>query len=378
MASASDELLAMYKDYDKEVQNRQPVEAPSLDHPFWGKEDTVEQNTWEWPAQPANSTGTMLVSQLLKCNATRLPGPDFEMPVFSEETSWSAKAITHIPDLNDDDIKNYVIPIEAGYWFCYGLRLNKPVFLSGVKGCGKSALPKRIAGILNWPFLRKQMAKDLDSSEFFGQWIAKNGSTEFVQGDLPQAATLGMIFMVDEISNAPPELHPALHQCLEKGGKIYLNSKDGDIEDKIILPEPTFRMVATDNTRGQGDSRGHYAGTDVMNSATMDRFRVMIVMDYMSKAQERKVLKTTVPGVNDKLASMLIEVATKVRTAYSAGDISETLSMRPMIEWAEKVVLTHNIMKSLEVTFLNKIESDSERQEIQSYVQAIFGSLLND
>jgi len=374
--SASDQLLDMYSKYDEEVRKREPKVSANTEHPFWGSKKQQADNKFIWPDMPDNCSGSILVSALLKTKPEKLPGPDFEMPLFNKETDWPTSVQNHIPELTDEDIANYVMPIEPGYWFCYGLRLNKPVFLSGVKGCGKSAMPKRIAAMLNWPFLRKQMAKDLDSSEFFGQWTAKNGSTEFVPGDLPQAALSGMIFMIDEISNAPPELHPALHQSLEKGGKIYLNSKDGDIEDKIIQPNPTFRMVATDNTRGQGDSRGHYAGTDIMNSATMDRFRVMVVMDYMPKAQEIKVLQDTVPGVNKKFASMLVDVATKVRKAYSAGDLSETLSMRPMIEWAEKAVLTHDIMQSLEVTFLNKIESESERQEIQSYVQAVFGALL--
>jgi cobaltochelatase CobS len=136
--------------------------------------------------------------------------------------------------------------------------------------------------------------------------------------------------------------------------------------------------MATDNSRGQGDARGHYAGVDVMNSATMDRFRVMIVMDYMSKAQEKKVLKNTVPGMTDLLAKKMIEVAWRVRAGYSAGDLSETLSMRPLIEWAEKAILTRDIMGSLKITMLNKIESESERQEITAYVQSVFGSLLEE
>ena len=297
------------------------------------------------------------------------------MPVFNAE-HWDPKARNQIPNATDEDIRHYVAPHDATYWFCYGLRLNKPSFLSGVKGCGKSALPKFVAAKLNWPFLRKQMAKDLDSSEFFGQWVARDGSTTFIPGDLPQAAEYGMILMIDEISNAPPELHPSLHQCLEKGGKIYLNSEAGDIEDKIVQPADTFRVVATDNTRGQGDSRGHYAGTDVMNSATMDRFRVMIHMDYMDKDQEKEVLKNTVPGITDKMASMMLDVAARVRASYAKGDLSETLSMRPLIEWAEKTMWTRDIMKSLDTTFINKIESDSERAAVTSDVQAVFGSKL--
>jgi MoxR-like ATPase len=382
---ATDDLLNLYKDYEDEIEQlsqKRREAAPSVakpddptTHPLWGELNSLDEDyTTLWPTQPGNAVGVMLVSKIIGCPVKKLPGPDFEMPVF-EQDSWSTEVAQHIPDSTDLDIVNYVAPIEATYWFCYGLRLNKPSFLSGVKGCGKSALPKFIAAMLQWPFLRKQMAKDLDSSEFFGQWVADEGSTKFIPGDLPQAAEAGMILLLDEISNAPPELHPALHQALEKGGKIYLNSEAGNIENKIVVPGDTFRVVATDNTRGQGDSRGHYAGTDVMNSATMDRFRVMVMMDYMDKKAEIKVLKNTVPGVNDKLAGLMVDVATRVRASYAAGDLSETLSMRPLIEWAEKTVWTRNILRSLQTTFINKIESASERSEVESHVQAVFGSL---
>jgi cobaltochelatase CobS len=374
MSSKSDELLSMFDDYNNTIEGASTGVSSKKKKSSELWDDSFE---FLWPELPENCVGTKLVSDLLMVTASQLPGPDFEMPVFDRDTSWPEEASVHIPFPDEEDIEHYVIPIEAGYWFCYGLRVNKPVFLSGVKGCGKSTLPKRICSLLNWPFVRKQMAKDLDSSEFFGQWVAHDGSTEFVLGDLPQAAILGMVFLVDEISNAPPELHPSLHWTLEKGGSIYLNSKDGDIKDKIIHPKDTFRIVASDNTCGQGDSKGHYAGTDVMNSATMDRFRVMIVMDYMSKGQEKRVLMDTVPGCTDMLASKMIDVAIRTRAAYAAGDLSETLSMRPLIEWAEKAVLTRDILSSLQLTLLNKIDSESERLEIKTYVQTVFGSLLS-
>ena len=366
--AAAEELMAIYNDYTGKVGTVSTMTkiAPTL----W--DDTMAIT---FPAHPSNATGEILVSKLLKVKANKLPGPDFTMPVF-EASSWPTEIHQHIPRLDESDIEHYVYPIDASYWFCYGIRMNKPVFLSGVKGCGKSTLPKKIAADLNWPFLRKQMAKDMDSSEFFGSWTSKDGSTHFIPGDLPQAASAGMMFLIDEISNAPNELHPALHQCLEKNGKIYLNSKAGDIHEKIVIPHECFRAIASDNTRGQGDTRGAYAGTDVMNSATMDRFRVMVVMDYMDRKQELMVLKNTVPGATDLLCEKVLDVAAKVRASYQAGDLSETLSMRPLIEWIEKAVFTRDVMKSLEVTMLNKIDSDSERSQVISFVQAIFGSLL--
>lgn len=370
MGKAAEELKKLYETYEA-TSTGDPTSTPPKENPLW--DSTFE---FAWDAMPANAIGDRHVSALLDCSPDQLPGPDFLMPLFDRGTSWPSNVAVHIPDEDEEDIKHYVIPIDAGYWACYAIRTNKAAFLSGVKGCGKSALLKYIASQLNWPFVRKQMAKDLDSSEFFGQWISRGGNTEFVLGDLPQAAIGGMLFLIDEISNAPPELHPALHWALEKNGRIYLNSKDGDIEDKIIIPAETFRMFASDNTRGQGDARGHYAGTDVMNSATMDRFRVMIHMDYMNKPQELKVLQKTVPGITAKLSGMLIDVAAKTRAGYSSGDLSETLSMRPLIEWAEKCVLTKDILGALHVTFLNKIDSESERTEIISYVQQVFGSLL--
>lgn len=369
IGKAAEELKSMYENYDGRA-DYEPTSAVKT-NPLW--DDTFE---FQWPTMPKNSSKDILVSKLLGVPVKKLPGPDFSMPVF-ETSDWPSNMESHIPNSLDEDIQHYVVPTEAGYWFCYALRTNKPAFMSGVKGCGKSTLPKYICGQLKWPFLRKQMAKDLDSSEFFGQWISRNGNTEFIPGDLPQAALGGMVFLIDEISNAPPELHPALHWSLEKNGRIYLNSKDGDIEDKIIIPKETFRMCASDNTRGQGDVRGHYAGTDVMNSATMDRFRVMISMDYMSEKQELTVLKNTVPGCTDRLGQLLIQVAKKTRAGYACGDLSETLSMRPLIEWAEKCVLTKDVTGALTTTFLNKIDSESERNEIISYVQSVFGSLLN-
>jgi len=372
MTTRSDELLQIFEEYDASAAKKLKTDGPKKKS-LWEEDFEVK-----WPAMPVNAVGAKRVSDLLECKPNKLPGPDFEMPMFDREQSWPEYVQVHIPSPDEADIEHYVMPIEAAYWVCYALRVNKPFFCSGVKGCGKSTLPKRICALLNWPFIRKQSAKDLDSSEFFGQWKAEEGNTVFVPGDLPQAAVMGAVFLIDEISNLPPELHPALHQVAEKGGRIYLNSQAGDVETKIVELAETFRLGASDNTRGQGDSRGHYSGTDVMNSATMDRFRVMVVMDYMDRKLEKKVLKNTVPGVTDLLADKMLNVAARVRAAYSAGDLSDTLSMRPLIEWAEKAILTHDIMGSLTMTMLNKIESESERKEIESYVQASFGGLLNE
>ncbi len=373
---AAAELMAKYEDYKGTVSGRvkDTAEKAKTTTPAELWNDKVAMT---FPPLPSNSIGGVKVSKLLKVSSKKLPGPDFDMPMFSQSESWPEDVKQYIPTLDEPDIENYVFSTVPAYWFCYAIRLNKPAFLSGVKGCGKSTMPKRLAAELNWPFLRKQMSKTLDSTEFFGNWTVKDGETKFALGDLPQAAMAGMIMVVDEFSNAPNELHPSLHQVLEKNGRIYLNSSDGTIAEKIIEPTETFRIVATDNTRGQGDTRGHYAGTDVVNSATMDRFRVMIVMNYMTKAAEKQVLMDTVPQCTDLLAGLMIDVATKVRAAYDAGDMSETLSLRPLIEWAEKAVFTKDIMGALEYTMLNKIDSDSERQEIISYVKTVFGSLLD-
>lgn len=390
-SSAKEELERMFDEYADQMaamegaHKERLVEAAEdagLIDPLWGDKDAPNPyGDVLKPKLPSNRANSMPISELLckmlqrTVTPEELPGFDFEVATYTDDC-WPAAGQALIPDPDGPAIKHYVPVIDRIYWFFYSVTYNKPIYFYGDKGAGKSTLPEYCAAFIRHPLYRHEGKENMTTEDFFGMMTAKDGSTVFSPGCAPQMGKIGSWFLMDEVSNAPSEVHVGLHYMLENGGKIFLAGSDGEVEDLIITPAESFRLFCSDNTNGTGDTSGKYAGTNVLNSAFIDRFMTMLEIKYMDPETELKVLQANFPMMQPKLGKLMIKVANQIREGYRKGELSETLSLRGILEWTAKALLTRDVIESLRITHLNKTDSESEKAEIISYVQANFGSLI--
>lgn len=261
--------------------------------------------------------------------------------------------------------------VELAQWelLGVGIQTKTPVFIFGPTGCGKTSGAKELAAALNQPVRRVQMNKDWEYEAFVGckelvQTPEGNTITTFEDGVLTEAIRKGYWFLLDEMDAAPPDILLALQGVLEDGVLVLPTGE-------VVEPHPDFRLIATGNTNGRGDDTGLYAGTHVLNEATLDRFGVVIKADYPDTPTSIKILVDRT-GIDIGKARKMQECAVKVREALANDACSCTFSLRRLIRWAELTVLLGDTRRAAEAAVTNKLSGDDEKF-VNGLIQRYFG-----
>lgn len=238
--------------------------------------------------------------------------------------------------------------------------LDLPVLTVGPRGSGKTSAIIALAASIGQPVRRINMNGQTRSRDFVGyrnleyEETIENGETVvrqtigWVDGILPAALRAGHWLIIDELDAAPPGVLFALQSVLEPERTLYLPENGGEVvrppgflahaTDQDGNPYPreqqsSFRVFGTANTIGLGDDSGFYAGTNLINAATLDRF-VVISADYPAPALEAKIVSQR-GGLSDVDASSLVMFAGKIRDAVEKDACSITVSTRQLIAWAK-------------------------------------------
>lgn len=245
-------------------------------------------------------------------------------------------------------------------------------YMAGPAGVGKSSLVEYLCALTGRPMVRMNMSEDVESSSYLGQLTVKVGEgTVWVDGPVAECAKYGGVFLLDEIDRGTAGNLMPLQWLLEDKGKVFLRDKPGTVEEKTITPHPDFRLVATGNTVGAGDDTGMFASANVLDSATIDRFKTTVNMTYMPAAQEQAMLKAKVPGLSAALAKNITSLAKLVRDGCGAGNITATMSPRVSISWAEKAG-SIGVEAAFRLAFLNKLRESDKRVVVEMY-RKVFG-----
>lgn len=289
-------------------------------------------------------------------------GEDFKVTGFIEKTKW-------VPEIDP----NYIFPEEATKIVLLGLHTNRPVLLHGPTGSGKSTLVEQICARINYPCLRINHFTDMYGSHILGQMKAINGQTLFDYGPLPYAMARPMLYLGDEWDVLNPEtgfVYQPVLECRSTGtlGSLVLT----DNGNEKIDSHPLFRFVATSNTCGLGDEKGHYQGTQLQNLAFISRFQIRVKLDYLSEAVEAKILKKRFPGLEVKEYEGFAKVATKIRELYEKGEINVPYSARDLINWADVYMMIGDAQKAMTYT-CTSILPFSDARKISEIVQRTFG-----
>lgn len=247
---------------------------------------------------------------------------------------------------------------------------NERVFLYGPSGTGKSALVRQIAAVVRRPVRRVSLNGETSVADFIGHWtVNSNKETVFVKGILPQAMQEGHILQMDEVDAMQPEVGFILQQILEPHGHLLLTDTGED-----ITPHPDFRLVATANTLGFGSDSGLYAsGTHVLNFSWLDRWDVVVHIDYLPADDEVRLLQSRYPAVNKDLLKSMVKAAGDLRKAHANEELTTVLTTRRLLALCARLERGNEFSRALQVCVLNKVPTE-DRKVIQETFQHHVGS----
>ena len=198
--------------------------------------------------------------------------------------------------------------------------------------------------------------------------------TEFKEGILPWSIQNPIALVFDEYDAGRPDVMFVIQRVLEADGNFTLLDKN-----KVIKQNKYFRLFATSNTVGLGDTTGLYHGTQQINQGQMDRWNIVTSLNYLSMDKEMEIVLGKNKNLNntkgkEKISNM-IKVATLTRKGFIAGDISTVMSPRTVLHWVENSEIFKDVGYAFRVTFLNKCD-DVEKNIIAEYYQRCFGEEL--
>lgn len=286
-----------------------------------------------------------------------------------ETVTGFAERHTLVPEIDPE----YQFPPEATKIILLGLRLNKPTMVHGPTGSGKTTLIEQIAARINYPVMRINHHVDMYSYDIVGQMKVKDGNTDYEPGPLPFSMVRPILMIMDEWDAINPEIGMMYQPVLERRhdgrlGNLILTAAGG----AKVTSHPQFRIIATSNTCGLGDDKGHYQGTQIQNLAFVSRFQLRVKLDYLEQKHEMKILKKKFPTISDDEAKMLTETAKKIREQYEAGRLDVPYSLRDLINWAELYVLMGDAKKAMTYS-CTSILPFQDSKTVQELIQRIWG-----
>ena len=307
--------------------------------------------------------------------------PDIKLSVkqtFGIDSQMEVDAFSKTSSLVPEIDKDYKFDKETTLAILSGFAFNKKVLLSGHMGCGKSSHISQIAARLNWPCLRINLDSHVSRIDLIGKdaIVIKDGKqvTEFKEGILPYAFQNPIALVFDEYDAGRPDVMFVLQRILESDGYFTLLDKN-----KVVKQNKYFRLFATANTVGLGDTTGLYTGVQNLNAAQLDRWNIIVSLNYLNMEKEMEIVLAKNKDFNNpkgkEKVSNMIKVATLTRKGFMAGDISTVMSPRTVLHWAENSEIFKDVGYAFRVTFLNKCD-DVEKNTIAEYYQRCFGEDL--
>ena len=307
--------------------------------------------------------------------------PDIKISIkqtFGIESNLEVEAFSKKNDYVPDIDKSYIFDRDTTLAILSGFAYNKRVLVQGYHGTGKSTHIEQIAARLNWPCIRINLDSHVSRIDLIGKdaITLKNNKqvTEFKEGILPWSIQNPVALVFDEYDAGRPDVMFVIQRVLEADGSFTLLDKN-----KVIKQNKYFRLFATTNTIGLGDTTGLYHGTQQINQGQMDRWNIVTSLNYLSLDKEMQIILGKNKNLNntkdkEKVANM-IKVATLTRKGFIGGDISTVMSPRTVLHWAENSQIFKDVGYAFRVTFLNKCD-EIEKSIIAEYYQRCFGDEL--
>ena len=314
-------------------------------------------------------------------NLSTLNKPDIKISVkqsFGIDTEMEVEAFSKKNELVPKIDQDYKFDRDTTLAVLSGFAFNKRVLIQGYHGTGKSTHIEQVAARLNWPCVRVNLDSHVSRIDLIGKdaIVLKEGKqvTEFKEGILPWSIQNPVALVFDEYDAGRPDVMFVIQRILESEGSFTLLDKN-----KVITQHDYFRMFATTNTIGLGDTTGLYHGTQQINQGQMDRWNIVTTLNYLPFDKEVEIVLAKNKSYNseggtEKISNM-IKVADLTRKGFINGDISTVMSPRTVLHWAENTKIFKDQGYAFRLTFLNKCD-ETEKKIISEYYQRCFGEEL--
>ena len=310
-----------------------------------------------------------------------LPEPDITV---SARDTFGVNIDMDVPAFSE--VSDYSPPVDPSYKFdpqttlaiLAGFAFNRRVMVQGYHGTGKSTHIEQVAARLKWPCVRVNLDSHVSRIDLIGRdaIIVEDGKqiTQFKEGLLPWSFQRPVALIFDEYDAGRPDVMFVIQRILEAEGRLTLLD-----QNKVITPNPYFRLFATTNTIGLGDTTGLYHGTQQINQGQMDRWSLVTTLNYLEHDVEVDIVCAKCDSYQtdegrEKIGAM-VRVADMTRNAFMNGDISTVMSPRTVITWAQNAEIFKDIGYAFRVTFLNKCD-ELERPTVAEFYQRAFGEDL--
>ena len=298
--------------------------------------------------------------------------------VFGIDTDMKVKGFADRTDRVPEIDPTYKFDPDTTLAILAGFAYNRRVMVQGYHGTGKSTHIEQVAARLNWPCVRVNLDSHISRIDLIGKDAIKledgRQVTKFQEGILPWALRNPVAIVFDEYDAGRADVMFVIQRVLEADGKLTLLD-----QNEVIAPNPYFRLFATANTVGLGDTTGLYHGTQQINQAQMDRWSLVATLNYLSHDAEAAIVVAKNAQYNTekgrKIVSQMVTVADLTRTAFINGDLSTVMSPRTVLNWAENARIFGNVGYAFRLSFLNKCD-ELERQTVAEFYQRCFGEEL--
>ena len=292
---------------------------------------------------------------------------EMEVDAFSKKNEF-------VPEID----KDYKFDRDTTLAILTGFNFNKRVIVHGYHGTGKSTHITQVAARLNWPCVRVNLDSHISRIDLIGKdaIVIKDGQqiTEFKEGVLPWSIQNPIALVFDEYDAGRPDVMFVIQRILEVEGKLTLLD-----QNRVLKPHSNFRLFATTNTIGMGDSTGLYHGTQQINQGQMDRWHILSTLNYLTPEHESKLVLGKLKGFSSAkrklILSNMIKLCNLTRQGFINGDISNLMSPRTLLTWAENFIIFKDIHESFKLSFLNKCD-DLEKPIVAEYFQRCFAEDL--
>lgn len=308
---------------------------------------------------------------------TVLAAPDREIDVretFGIDIDMKVPAFSQADERVPDADSSYVFDPDTTLAILAGFAHNRRVMVQGYHGTGKSTHIEQVASRLNWPCIRINLDAHISRIDLIGRdaIVLRDGLqvTEFREGLLPWALQHPVALVFDEYDAGRPDVMFVIQRVLEAEGKLTLLD-----QNRVIRPNKWFRLFATANTVGLGDTSGLYHGTQAINQGQMDRWNIVVGLNYLPAQVEAEIVLKKATGMGEDVVNQMVKVAELTRQGFINGDISTVMSPRTVITWAQNTAIFKDPGFAFRLSFLNKCD-ETERMLVAEYYQRVFGTDL--
>jgi len=294
---------------------------------------------------------------------------ELQVPAFAERDE-------HVPEIDTSYRFNPAVTLAL----LAGFERDRRVMVQGLHGTGKSTHIEQVAARLNWPCVRVNLDGHVSRLDLVGKdaVVLRDGQqvTEFQEGIVPWSLQRPVALIFDEYDAGRPEVMFVIQRILERDGQFTLMD-----QSRVLRPHPFFRLFATANTVGQGNLNGLYHGAQRLNHAQIDRWNIVVALNYLPRAEEVAIVQARVPAYADaagaELVNAMVAVAELTRQGFKVGDLSTLMSPRTVITWAENMEIFRDPGLAFRLSFVNKCD-EAERPIVAEYFQRCFHRELEE